>query len=212
MLIQQERFLNLLTRLSCQLSAKTQLWSQIVAAYSQHHRSYHTIDHIGECLQCFDRYQHLAQHPIEVEFALWLHDVVYHPLATDNELQSALWAMNILHQGGVCKTIQQRIYALILASQHGMTTPQTSDEKLLVDIDLSIFSATAERFALYQQQIRREYAQIPEIVFQQKRKAFLTTFVQSQSIYYTPVIRNELEKQARLNLQHAITNLRHNLC
>jgi predicted metal-dependent HD superfamily phosphohydrolase len=199
---QQNRFLNLLAQLRCQFPAKAQrqLWQQLVAAYSQPHRSYHTTEHIDECLQLFDRYRHLAHHPAEVEFALWFHDVVYQPQATDNELQSAHWAIEVLQQGGVCKTVQQRIYTLILATRHDIAMPQTADEKLLVDIDLAIFAATPARFSHYQQQIRREYAHVPEAIFQQKRLEFLTRFVRKKTIYHTPTLRKELEPQARLNL------------
>jgi predicted metal-dependent HD superfamily phosphohydrolase len=206
---QQNRFLNLLAQLHCQFPAKTQhqLWQQLVAAYSQPQRHYHTTEHIDECLQLFDHYRHLARHPAEVEFALWFHDVVYQPQATDNELQSAHWAIAVLQQGGVCKSVQQRIYALILATQHGIAMPQTADEQLLVDIDLAIFAAPPARFSHYQQQIRREYAPVPEAIFQQKRLEFLTTFAHSKIIYHTPTLREELEPQARLNLQHAIADL-----
>jgi predicted metal-dependent HD superfamily phosphohydrolase len=204
---QPNRFLNLLAQLRCQFPTKVQhqLWQQLVAAYSQPHRHYHTTEHIDACLQLFDRYQHLAHHPAEVEFALWFHDATYQPQATDNELQSARWAIAVLHQGDVCKTVQQRIYALILATQHGIAIPQTADEKLLVDIDLAIFAATPARFSYYQQQIRREYAHVPEAVFQQKRLEFLTTFAHSKMIYHTPVLREELEPQARLNLSCTVS-------
>ena len=40
-----------------------------------------------------------------------------------------------------------------------------TDEVLLIDVDLSILGAEAQRFAQYEQQIRAEYAFVPEDLF-----------------------------------------------
>ena len=66
-------------------------WQQLATHYSEHHRHYHTLDHIAACLGWLDHYRHLAEDPLCLELALWAHDVIYDPRAADNEARSADW-------------------------------------------------------------------------------------------------------------------------
>lgn len=204
-LFEFERFKALLNRLNCNVKTEN-VWQDLQKAYQEPHRFYHTQQHIDECLQLFDRYQHLADKPLEVEFALWFHDVVYNTKALDNEEKSARWAKAILQQGGVENKVSQRIYNLILATEHKQT-PQSNDEKLLVDIDLAILASTSERFAQYQQQIRKEYIWVPKELYQQKRCEILKNFYNRATLYYCAEIRTDLESQAQLNLSFLTTHI-----
>ncbi|NOQ37190.1 MAG: N-methyl-D-aspartate receptor NMDAR2C subunit [Methylococcaceae bacterium] len=203
-LFKSKRFSKLLKQLNCKLENEASVWSNLRNAYHESHRYYHTEQHIDECLQLFDTYHYLAKKPLEVEFALWFHDAVYNTEAADNEDKSALWAKEILLHGGVKDTVITRIYNLILATAHQQQAPQTNDEKLLVDIDIAIFAASSERFAEYQQQIRKEYAWVSEHIYQQKRREVLNNFYNSPILYYCDEIRKQLEIQARLNLLQAL--------
>jgi predicted metal-dependent HD superfamily phosphohydrolase len=62
-----------------------QLFIEIERRYSEPHRAYHNRLHIDECLQEFDRMRGEARNPIALELAIWFHDVIYDPRATDNE-------------------------------------------------------------------------------------------------------------------------------
>ena len=68
--------------------------------YSEPHRHYHTRRHIADCLAEFDVVRFNASRPEAVEFALWFHDAVYNPKATDNEEQSAALAKVFLEAAG----------------------------------------------------------------------------------------------------------------
>jgi predicted metal-dependent HD superfamily phosphohydrolase len=174
----------LLQNISLNLAADSALlYHDLAAAYQQPQRHYHSLQHIEECLQLFQRYKHLAQQPVAVEFALWFHDAVYQPQRHDNEQQSALWADKVLQQSQVCEAFRHTVYQLIMASAHN-TAPNTADEKLIVDIDLGILAAPLPRFAQYQQQIRAEYAWVEEAVYQQKRKEVLIRLYNHGDIYH----------------------------
>ena len=204
MQLNQQRFYQLLKNLSANLTiAAPPIWLDLQTAYQESHRKYHTLQHINECLNLFDEYRHLAEHPLAVEFALWFHDTIYHPQRLDNELQSAVWGVKVLEQGQITATLKQQVYNLIMATAHNHL-PQTNDEKLLVDIDLAILAAPPTRFEQYQQQIRAEYAWVEESVYQQKRREVLIRLYNDSNIYYQPEIKAALELSACVNLQQSL--------
>ena len=57
--------------------------------YRESHRSYHTLQHLAECLACFDGVRELATNAAEVEAALWFHDAIHDPRRDDNEARRA---------------------------------------------------------------------------------------------------------------------------
>ncbi len=182
-------------------------FAQLVARYSEPQRHYHTLQHLGECLDYFSPVRALAQHPGEVEAGLWFHDAIYALQAHDNEAQSAAWASRALLDAGVAPAAAARVHALVMATRH-TALPQLDDEKLLVDIDLSILGAGDARFAEYESQIRREYAFVPEALFNTKRRAVLQSFLDRTRIYSTAHFRALLEDRARANLRQALVDSR----
>ena len=69
--------------------ADRSLYDALVARYSEPHRRYHTLQHLAECFAAFDEIAHLAEHPADVELALWFHDAIYDTRRSDNEQRSA---------------------------------------------------------------------------------------------------------------------------
>jgi predicted metal-dependent HD superfamily phosphohydrolase len=179
----------------------------LLQAYAGPQRAYHTFDHIIDCLARFDLSSLFAQNPLEVEAALWFHDVVYDPRAHDNEERSAAWAGDVLARGEVPVSCVDRIRSLILATRH-QSPPDDADAALIVDIDLSILGRDPATFERYEQQIRKEYAHVPDEAFRQGRLAILESFLQRDLIYQTPLFREKYEAQARENLNGSIRRLR----
>ncbi|MBV9890911.1 MAG: N-methyl-D-aspartate receptor NMDAR2C subunit, partial [Rhizobacter sp.] len=176
----------------------------LLAAYGEPHRSYHTLQHLRECIDRLDGCRDLAERPGEVEIALWFHDAVYDVCRSDNEQRSADWARGALAAGALGADTVGRIAALVLATGHSQAIPTGSDEQLLVDVDLAILGAEPARFAEYEQQIRREYAHVPEAEFRAGRNAVLAALLARDPIYGTPKLRTALEPRARTNLALAL--------
>ncbi|MBP8149341.1 MAG: N-methyl-D-aspartate receptor NMDAR2C subunit [Limnohabitans sp.] len=179
------------------------LMTELIAAYEEPWRRYHTVQHLKECLAHLDRYSHLAQRPGEVEAAIWFHDAVYSVRAKDNEAQSAAWAGRALKIAGVNHEAIARIQSHIEATSHS-AAPQGADQQLLVDMDLSILASDDIRFAEYEAQVREEYSWVPAFIYKKKRREVLQSFLSRQAIYGTPDVKLALESRARANLQASL--------
>lgn len=181
----------------------TGLFSEIVAAYGQPQRHYHSQQHLSECLAHFDQVGHLAEHPGEVEIALWFHDAIYDVHGKDSEQQSADWAVRILAASGIGQPTLEHVESLIMATKHA-AIPARPDEQLLTDIDLAILGAKPQRFAEYSEQVRAEYSWVPHFEYITKRKSILTAFLARPYIYSTNFFRERYEAQARANLESVV--------
>ena len=174
----------------------------VLNAYAEPQRHYHTVQHLQECLQWWQRCQAQMQTPAEVALALFYHDIVYNPKRSDNELQSANTMLAQL-QPHLPADSTERIYRWILATAHHSSpvTPANDDVKWVLDIDLGILSADAERFQEYERQIRMEYRHVPLLIYRCKRRQVLRDFAQAEYLYQTDYFRKQLERSAKANLQ-----------
>ena len=182
------------------------IFGALAAAYAEPARSYHAVEHIRDCLAQFDLSRSTAQRPEEVEAAIWFHDAVYVPGASDNEDRSARLAQATLADAGAPLETARRIAELVLATRH-LTVPSEPDAALLCDIDLSILGRPPEVFAEFEQRIRREYAWVPELVYRGARAEILAGFLRRDSIYQTDYFRDRYEVPARANLERVISQL-----
>jgi len=182
------------------------LFAQLVAAWDEPHRRYHTRTHLQECLAALELARPLAAHPGEVELAVWFHDAVYDVRGHDSEARSAAWARDEARAVGAAPGVAERLHALVMATRHD-TAPATADAQLLVDVDLSILGAPAERFAEYERQVREEYAWVPEPEFRERRRVILAAFLARPALYGTEPFRRALEARARENLRRSIAEL-----
>jgi predicted metal-dependent HD superfamily phosphohydrolase len=180
--------------------------SQLLSAYSEPHRHYHTVEHIDNCLAQLDEARSIAREPAEVELALWFHDAVYKPTSSENEAQSAAWAQSFLRAFGAADERCDRVVRYILATKHD-TASLSGDAAVVVDIDLSILGRRPEEYDRYERAIRKEYKWVPRPVYRRKRVEILESFLSRAAIYRTEHFRSRYEQQARLNLQRAIEEL-----
>jgi predicted metal-dependent HD superfamily phosphohydrolase len=180
--------------------------ASILAAYASTDRFYHTLQHLGECLDLFDEARELADRPGELAIALWFHDAVYDTRRSDNEAKSGEWAEQVVaNAGGTAETVS-RVRDLILATRHTEITA-LGDAALMTDIDLAILGAPEARFEEYEAQIHEEYAWVPELVFRPTRARILQGFLERERIYATAVFAARFEARARMNLLRGLARL-----
>ena len=182
------------------------LFDELIARYSETHRKYHTLQHLDECFEKLAEIEAEAVHPEEVELALWFHDAIYDTRRGDNEKRSADWAHSVVLGAALSSTVAERVHALIMTTRHD-GAPHETDEKILVDIDLSILAAPPARFDEYERQVREEYAWVPGMVFRAKRRAILTEFLERRTIFNTQKFIDAYEASARKNLERSIKQL-----
>ena len=182
------------------------LFERLVAAWSEEHRRYHTLQHLDECLQRMKAAAHLAMRPAEVELAVWFHDAIYDVRRDDNELRSAAWLRQVALEAGAAPEVAGRLHDLVMATSHA-AEPVTADQALLVDIDLAILGAPVERFDEYERQVREEYAWVADADFRRARRRLLAGFLAAPAIYRTAHFHDLLEAPARANLARSLTRL-----
>jgi predicted metal-dependent HD superfamily phosphohydrolase len=189
-----------------QPAADEALFRRLVDCWSEKHRHYHTMQHLGECLDLFEKVRGTAQRPGEIELALWFHDAFYDPKRDDNEERSAQWARDCVLEAGLPVDIADRLHALVLATRHE-AVPEDADAQLLVDVDLAILGSDAARFDESDEQIRLEYAHVPEDEYRAGRRRVLGEFLARPRLYSTDYFYSRYERQARENLSRTLARL-----
>jgi predicted metal-dependent HD superfamily phosphohydrolase len=182
----------------------------LVAAYTAPERHYHNLEHLSEMFRVAERLAALVEDPGALSLAIWFHDAVYDSRAKDNERRSGELAVDLLGPIGVPASTIERIVGMIWATAHtaDAVPPAVRDTQVLLDADLAILCASEERYARYAEDIRKEYAWVPEADYRTGRAAVLERFLAAPQIYYTPVMFEEGEQRARANLRAELTRLR----
>jgi predicted metal-dependent HD superfamily phosphohydrolase len=178
----------------------------LIARYAEPHRSYHTVQHLDECFARLDEAHVPVEHALEVELALWFHDAIYDTHRSDNEAQSAVLARAEGERAGLPAPVLARIDALILATRHD-ASPVSGDSALLVDVDLAILGAPAERFDEYERQVRAEFGWVPGLIFRRKRREILEGFLARPRLFGTDAFHATYEAPAKANLTRSIRSL-----
>lgn len=184
-----------------------QVLDQVLARWSEPQRAYHTLQHLREALTLLDEWRRGEEWPATVALALFFHDLVYDPRRADNEDMSALVAREMLAPLQLPQAQIEAIVRLIDITRHA-ARPLTEDEKLMVDIDLSILGASPERYAQYCAQVRQEYAHVPEALFTRGRLALLEAFLHAPALFHTARARAAFGAAAARNLTQEVAQLR----
>lgn len=197
----------LLAPLTVEQTAAQKAFDQLVTAYSEAGRYYHTLTHIQHVLATLADLRALAVNWPAVYLAAWFHDVIYDSHAADNEERSAALADITLAELVVAPEIIAATSRMILNTKTHHAEPDDFDSLVLLDADLAILGAPARQYDEYSRAIRQEYAWIAEADYRAGRKAVLQRFLQRDRLYFTAQIYNALQERARQNLLREIETL-----
>lgn len=202
-----DRFILLCTRLrATSLIVADSVFDDLITRYQEPSRIYHNIDHVAACLREFDTVNTDGDGRDMIEWALWFHDAIYDSRAKDNEARSADLAASASQRIGTRGLPDDDVRRLILATCHSIPA-QREDERLVVDIDLSILGQPEDVFDQYDRAIREEYAWVADAEYRQGRTRVLRSFLDRRSIYSIPHFVHRYESHARVNLGRALARL-----
>jgi predicted metal-dependent HD superfamily phosphohydrolase len=136
--------------LARRLGVGPEVWPNIVAAYGEPQRHYHTLDHIAAVVADFLPLRDRFEDPDAALLALFFHDIVYDPARSDNEERSAD-ALAAVLTGRIADLACAHILA---TKKHEASTP---DAALVVDIDMAILAAPWPDYLRYAENVAREY-------------------------------------------------------
>jgi len=177
---------------------------ELLRAYAEPQRAYHTLTHIEEGLALIDRLAESWSSIAHVRWAWWFHDAMYQPLRPDNEVRSAAWAARVLRTEGGAEEDVAQVQGLIQTTAGHL--PGSGDTSLFAQVDLAILGATNPRFRAYCDQVRTEYAAVPEAAFRAGRRAVLTDFLARMPLFQHPALAH-LNARAEYNLCEALKDL-----
>lgn len=206
----QRSWVNLLAPFGVTPAAAYPAFDRLVEAYSEPHRHYHNLEHVGEVLRVVGRLSAgLSLADVSaLQLAVWYHDAIYDPKAKDNEERSAAFAdvelLGLLNHG----TIRKQVMMLVESTAHFDPKGYTgSTYDILHDADLAILGASEVRYARYAADIHKEYAWVPDADYRDGRRKVLESFLSRERIYRTDVMFAEGEAAARRNLAGEVSAL-----
>lgn len=177
----------------------------LVFRYSEPHRHYHVLSHILRMLTAFDEHRERFDHPLEVEYAIFMHDIIYDPRSSDNEARSADLAVEWITRSH--STLDAAlVHRLIMATTHRQIS-NMADARLLVDIDTLVFAGSDGEYDEYSRAIRQEYSWVPSEIYVVERIRVLNTFLSRERLFTSNVFGPLTEALAVANILREIKSL-----
>jgi predicted metal-dependent HD superfamily phosphohydrolase len=177
------------------------------------HRAYHTERHLLEMVLALDELEEHGElghrEGALARVAAWFHDAVYDPRAAPgaNEADSAELAVRVLASLGLDPDDVATVNALVLATTEHHLPADAGLAAAFHDADLWILSAPEDRFDEYCEQVREEYAHVPDVDFATGRAAVLEPLLRRDHLYATRHARREWGDPARVNLGRELARL-----
>ena len=180
-------------------------WRALCAGYGAIDRHYHGADHLAFCLAEFDLARALADEPDAVEMAIWFHDSILVPEASDNEPRSSV-LFEQLANGHFDAAFVAGVSSLILATTHRRHDTRP-DEQLVCDIDLASLGCDWPRFLADCQALRAESLATAE-AYSAAKLRFLGALLARPRIFNTDHFHARYEASARDNIGRLSAMLR----
>ncbi len=210
----QSRFTALWSRLGVSAPGLDDSAAGLLNAYSEPSRHYHSAAHLADVLEKLDWAKTALQEsgelgmmtPAEaakmfdvIELSLWYHDAVYDAKAKDNEAKSRDWFLADAKKFGLGDDVAKDVAALIDLTAHHKEA-RTLPERIMTDCDLAILGAPPAAFKKYDDDIRKEYAHVPPLVYAPARQKVMAGFLNQPFIFKTEAFRKVYEAPAKRNL------------
>lgn len=189
----------------------------ILACYTRPGRHYHNMAHVAHCLHELQALLGAPAtaaklgEPRELAVALLFHDSVYDPLAEDSEEQSANLCSDAapLFFPGLDLPLVTRL--IRLTSLHGRLPGRLSlseQDRLFLDVDMSVLGASADVYAAYSEGVKHEYEPLlGPVRWNLGRRGFLERLLASPQIYLSAHYLETHEDAARANLKEELEAL-----
>lgn len=194
------------------------IWVDLLEAYTEEHRVYHTLKHIYDCLIEVHEYQkdysypHLSLATSDaslLKLALIFHDFVYEVGASDNEERSAEKANELLEKANISQRNRDIIKKLILTTKPLQALNEDSSllEELVSDIDLFGFSLNWIKFLAQNKLVASEFMPDgPTVSGIQKQISFLSSLLKT-GVYRSDYYKDVYEHIAKANISKEISRL-----
>ena len=183
-----------------------QVGRDLLAAWSQPHRRYHSITHLRAVLDRVEELAGYADDADAVRLAAWYHDAVYAGRPDDEEL-SAQRAEQELSRLGVAPRLVDEVARLVRMTVSHDPAPGDHDGEVLSDADLAALAVSPEDYARNSAAIRAEYSHIPDEVFRKGRMQVLLALLEGPGVFRTVAGRQRWESAARDNLRAELATL-----
>ena len=170
-------------------------WRVIHDSYElleNHSRFYHTLEHIDHFHTRFRTFRGAMKNPEICELALFFHDIVYDTTRLDNEARSAQLFTKFCHDFRNCvrdKTTPhihlEAACEQILRTAYHTEGPADGDMAFFLDSDLQIFGSSPSEYAMYAEQIRYEFAHVPDERYHPGRARLLRRFLEQDELFFS---------------------------
>lgn len=183
-----------------------QVGRNLLAAWSQPHRRYHSITHLRAVLSGVEELAEYADDADAVRLAAWYHDAVYAGRPDDEEL-SAQRAEQELSWLGVAPGLVDEVARLVRMTVSHDPAPGDHDGEVLSDADLAALAVSRQDYEHNSAAIRAEYSHIPDDVFRKGRMQVLLALLEKPGVFRTSAGRQRWEAAARENLLAELADL-----
>lgn len=184
-----------------------QIITLVNSVYNDRDRHYHTMKHIDNMLEEFqfliDAHPDVVdklKHYREFRIAILFHDIIN---GEEQDTDKSAWIMSKLLENQNLDL--EYTDKLIMATTHDNRELKTLDEQLIHDLDLLILCSSSEKYIEYVNNIRKEYNEISDNLYIEKRKEILNNFL-SNKIYLTEYY-SIMEDIAKANVQYELDNI-----
>ncbi len=195
----QTTFVNLCSTYTADGGRIATLWAEIEKNYTAKGRHYHSLVHLENLLEQLSSVRSRINDWDTLLFSLFYHDIIYNVLKNDNEEKSAKLAASRMYELSLPASSIERCKHQILATQKHQPDSD-SDTNYFTDADLSVLGQKWDIYWEYTQNVRKEYAIYPDLLYKPGRIKVLKHFLDKPQIYHTPHFYQKYEEPARVNM------------